>query len=521
MELWPHQIKAVNDFFEAVEAGKNWLCLTIPTGGGKTLTYGTIIKRYVDQMRPVTLYTNKKLLTTQNADAMRELGLDFGMRAAGHATDYDYPFQIASMQTEYSRCIKTKQRELHRSDLVVVEEAHIQQGPSAKEILQAHVDQGSTILGVTATPLDMGDMYQHLIVGGTTSQLRECGALVPVRHFAPDEPDLKALKLKVPEGEDLSENQMKKAIMTPTIFGRAFGWYEKLNPEQKPSLLFAPGVNESLWFADQFTHPEKRAFKEDRAKPAIPAAHIDGDNIWIDGEMIHANDENRAMLAERSKDGSIKVVCNRFVLREGINWPWIEHLILAYVAGSLQTFLQIGGRGMRACPSTGKQWLTIQDHGGAYWRHGSLNVDRHWDLSYTNSIVAGIRADRMRKGIEREPWRCPGCAQVMNGPKCLGCGFAFVRKSRPVVQLDGEIREQVGDIFMPRRIYKANNGKSLWEKMYFRSRTQKGERTFRAAMALFARENYNQWPDENWPFMPIHELDKYRLVSSVPRERLK
>ena len=60
----------------------------------------------------------------------------------------------------------------------------------------------------------------------------------------------------------------------------------------------------------------------------------------------------------------------------------------------------------------------------------------------------------------------------------------------------------------------------MWEKMYFRSRTKKGERTFRAAMALFARENYFQWPDPTWRFMPKREIDKYRLVSEVPREHL-
>jgi superfamily II DNA or RNA helicase len=47
-----------------------------------------------------------------------------------------------------------------------------------------------------------------------------------------------------------------------------------------------------------------------------------------------------------------------------VNWPWIEHLILAFVAGSLQTYLQIGGRGLRASPETGKTQVIIQDHGG-------------------------------------------------------------------------------------------------------------------------------------------------------------
>ena len=78
----------------------------------------------------------------------------------------------------------------------------------------------------------------------------------------------------------------------------------------------------------------------------------------------------------------------------------------------------------------------------------------------------------------------------------------------------------VGDIFTPRRIYQKPNGEKLWEKMYYRSKTEKGQRTFLAAFALFAQENYFQWPDPTWRFMPKKEMDKYRLVKDVPMEDL-
>lgn len=514
MNLHPYQLRGIADVHAAIAEGKRKICLTSPTGGGKSRMVGTILGDYLAQGRPAILYTNKKMLTTQNADVLAGMGLDFGMRAAGHDTDYKQLLQIASMQTEHSRATKAKSRILHKADLVIVEECHVQMGPTALAILNKHHAEGAAIVGITATPLDIGEFYETLIVAGTNSELRACGMLVTAVHYGADEPDFKAMKQKEPEGENPGPAAQKKLIMTPTIFARVGHWYDKLNPEQKPSVLFGPGVNESLWFAEQFT------------KKGIPAAHIDGEDCWINGKFYKSDDEARKAVADGSRDGSIKIVCNRFVLREGVNWPWIEHMILAYVVGSLQTYLQIGGRGLRASPETGKTQLVVQDHGGAWWRNGSLNVDRVWDLDYTNAMIAGMRADRMRAKKESEPWRCPDCAQIMTGKVCA-CGRVIPpKKSRPVVMADGELREMTGDIFRPRHIYKHPNGPAIWEKMYWRSRHGKGERTFRAAMALFAREAMERncgfaYPDPMWPFMPIDEKDKFRLCKDVPRERLR
>jgi len=440
-------------------------------------------------------------------------GLYHGIRAAGYEDERDHPFQVSSIQTEHSRVNKKKTWELHEADLVMVDEAHIQTGNSAKNIMDSHHEEGgAAVIGFTATPLGLSGIYDHLIIAGTMSELRECGALVPAIHYAPDEPDLKAFQ-RLREGLDPTESQQRKAMMTPSIFGRVWEWYCKLNPQGRPCILFGPGVNESLWFAEQFKGRD------------IKAAHIDGNDIWIDGTWYKSDIGARSELKDRTKAGEIKVVCNRYVLREGVDWPWIEHVILAFIPGSLQTYLQTVGRGLRASP--GKKELIVQDHGGAWWRHGSINANREWDLEFTDEIVYGLRAERLRKKKMSEPFRCPRCGRTwMKGTTCLtawgGCGFDLgVRKrSRPVVGTDGQLREMTGDIFRPRRISTAPNGPELWKKMYFRSCTDKGDRSFRAAAALFAQENQWGWPDPQWPFMPTNEMDWFRHVREIPREHL-
>lgn len=121
---------------------------------------------------------------------------------------------------------------------------------------------------------------------------------------------------------------------------------------------------------------------------------------------------------------------------------------------------------------------------------------------------------------EVEPFVCPECKKVLVCGRC-SCGYvALGKRSRAVVQSDGTLKEMQGDIFKARRLLRHAGGPKLWERMYYRSKTEKGARTFRAAAALFAQENHWNWPNPSWPLMPLRELDWFRLVADVPRERL-
>jgi superfamily II DNA or RNA helicase len=281
-----------------------------------------------------------------------------------------------------------------------------------------------------------------------------------------------------------------------------------LNPEMRPTILFAPGVQESIWFTDRFN------------EAGINAAHIDGEHVYVNGNVQRSTRMARDDVLEASKEGRIKVLCNRFVLREGIDAPWLQHGILATVFGSLQSYLQSCGRLLRAHP--GMDHVVIQDHGGNWWRHGSVNDDREWSLEFTSAMVSGLREERLRVKKLAEPFRCPECGMILKSLRCR-CGYMVDPKKRPpreVVQADGALKQMRGDIVQPRRAYQRPDGSELWKKMYYRSRSEKGHRTFLAAMALFARENNWGWPERTWPLMPKLDIDLFRYVSDVPRERL-
>ncbi len=500
---WPHQSYAVTAVPQAIADGKRRIVLTSPTGGGKTDIVMWIADHFLGSGKKVVIYTHRKMLIEQLYREFSKFGLDATVRAPGYDHEY-FPLQIASIQTAGSRVLKRKTEDLHRADLVILDEAHVMTGPTCDKVMKAHELDGAAILGVTATPLDLEGQYEHLIVAGTNSELRRCGAIVPALHYGPDEPDMRAFAKELATGKDLSESKAEKAMMTNGIFGRVVEWYRKLNPEQKPTILFAPSVGASLWFAQQFH------------AAGISAGHIDGEEVWING--VFQGSGGRESLAAGSADGTIKVVCNRFVLREGVNWPHLSHGILATVFGSMQSYLQSGGRLLRSFP--GLAHVTLQDHGGNWWRHGSINADRHWKLDLTCSSVAQLRADALRTKKEPEPSRCPKCGQIIQTKVCP-CGFEVHTRVRPVVQSDGTLKEMVGDIYKPRREAKFVGAEGKWEKCYWRAKNSKTKMTFFQAEALFAMENYYSWPSRAWRMMPMHADDMVRSVVSVPSERLR
>jgi superfamily II DNA or RNA helicase len=505
-------LKLLNGILDAVGRGVGRICGTLPTGMGKSWVMVELARRWLDIGKQVCVYTNRRLLIDQLATVVSKSDLDFAVRAAGHEERLQAPLQICSIQTEHARSVRTSKRELHKADLVLVDEGHLFNNKQAGTVFGKHADQGAVVILFTATPLDLDDMVHELVMGGFNSDGRECGALVPALHYAPDEPDLRFIGKQYID-EDLTEEQNRKAIMTHGIFGRVFDNWKRLNPEQKPTILFAPGVAESIYFAEQFH------------AAGVPSAHIDGEEVWVNGEFKRSDAESRSTLLDSSRSGSNKVLCNRFVLREGIDAPWLAHGIMATVFGSLQSYLQSGGRLLRASP--GLDSVVVQDHGGNWHRHGSLNENRIWELGDTARCVSGARTERLRCApgesgdrSPREPVRCPQCSLILASWKCR-CGFTidYRRKSRPVIQQDGTLIEMRGDIFIPRKTSMRSDTEKLWAKAYFQAKNSKSGQTFAQALGFFFYQHH-YYPPLTLHRMPKDPGDLVRAVADVPAEEL-
>ncbi len=506
MERWPHQQFVLSELPRLIAAGEKRICITSPTGGGKTLMQCDELETAAENRQTAALYTNRKLLTEQTIKRLTERGISFGVRAAGFddLLNLDAPIQICGLQTEMARVFGSQKWMLHRSDRVVIDEAHLQKSESMLRVIALHEQHNAVITGYTATPVGVNHIYSKLVIAGTTSQLRSCGALVPCMVHAPSEIDSTGLKPQA-SGE-FSLGELKKRINVPVIFGQVYEHWKRLNPDARPAILFAPGVPESLWFAKLFE------------EKGIVAAHIDGDDVYVDGETHGSNRDVREQVIASFRSGEIKVLCNRFVLREGIDIPECYHGILATPIGSVTSYVQIVGRILRKHPTTPE--VILQDHGGNFWRHGSPNADRDWESVWglSDYHIGQQRIEKMREKTEPDPIVCPQCGAVrMKGAECYRCGHRHDKSVRMVIQKNGSLKAMVGDIFKPRKTSNMPDSHKKWEQMFWRMR--KSGRTFKQAEGFFYHE-HGYWPEHNLPLMPTDQLDWNRRVEDVPFDRL-
>jgi superfamily II DNA or RNA helicase len=505
---WEHQIYAFEQAKLVMGNRPGPNLITSPTGGGKTFIMAIMIHDAVSAGKRVSLYTNRRMLVKQLSGSLTGENISHGIRSSEYAPALLRDIQISSIQTERSRVYNSAKWDLHDAHLVFIDEAHLQKEETAQRVINDHIEAGADIFGFSATPLGLSHIYKNLIVAGTNSELRACGALVRCDTYGPDEPDTKHIK-KIAIGEDISEKTNRKIMMVQGIFGRVHEHWQRLNPDARPAILFAPGVKESIWFAEQF-----------RAK-GIRAAHIDGENVWLDGEEFPTSDAAREDIIGMSESGEIKIICNRFVLREGIDLPWLYHGIFATYFGSLQSYLQSGGRLLRAHPSL--DHVILQDHGGNWHRHGSLNSDREWDLELTDHKVTAMRQQKLRekKDGDKEPLVCPNCFAVRSsGAECWKCGHRASTKTRIVVQHNGELKPMNGDIYKPRRILEKSDTQQKWDRERMRGLNSKNGMTFNQVEALFFRDHY-YYPPRTLKGMPTRDMDWFELVKNVPRERLR
>lgn len=526
---WPHQTFAREETHRRIARGVRSLCITSPTGSGKSAIMRMLLEDFVAQGLTCAIFTNRRLLTSQLSRALNDAGIHLGIRAAQFESwaDPNAPVQVCSLQTEVARVIKKRERAVRRSSSedeamrafslfpaqrVIVDEAHLQGGDQMTGILKEYCEKYNAIpIGITATPLGVSHLYDELLVAANNSQLREIGALVPAYCYEPASFDV--WKIRRTKSGVYSQKEMEdkvKAIWSQHVVAEIYEQWMKLNPDGRPAMCMAPGVKEALGLAQDFQ------------RQGINAAHIDGEGLYVDGKYYHTTEqEDRDELFERAKNHDIPIIFNRYVLREAVDLPFLEQLILATPIASLTAYLQVVGRVLRACPATGKDRAIIVDHGGSVRMHGSPNLDRdHEWMKYFKEQPDKITHDRLESlrdpdHKEAEPITCPKCSMIRKtGPKCPGCGHEHDKSVRMVIQESGDLVAVKGDMFPKRRVTVKANTVSLWTGYYWACKNAKRPMSFSQARAAF-KHDHHYWPPKDLPLMPKDPADWTRKIKSV------
>ncbi len=168
--------------------------------------------------------------------------------------------------------------------------------------------------------------------------------------------------------------------------------------------------------------------------------------------------------------------------------------------------------------------VTIQDHGGNFWRHGSLNENRSWDINMTNATYSAIRNDKIREGEEAAPLTCPKCDGVrLDFRKCPWCGWEAAVKAgtRKVIQTDGRlVAMDVREWRKRRSLSVTESLQREWNGAVYGARKYKPDRTFAQIYANFARNHDWRYPPRDWANMPKRLVDWYLPVSALKMDDL-
>ncbi len=501
--LWGPQPRTIRAIIEALDRVDR-VCVQSPTGSGKTRMSAELLRWCLSLGHMGSFYINRIMLIEQTSKSFTQQGLYHGIRAANYEHEFDdmAPVQICSSDTEGARVYKSKRWDRFPAWLMIIDEGHLQRTKTMEKIVEDHLSFGGKVVIFTATPIGMSDWADELIVSGTMAEYRACGALVPAKVFSITSPDMRKVKRNL-SGEFIMDGKMKK-IFTQHIVGSTISSWKKYNPDGRPTLMYAPGVAESVWLTEQF------------AKQGVKFIHVDANDCLIDGKRAKLTRPLRREIMEMFKDGKVHGLSSRFLLREGVDAPFVYCGLFATPVGSLASYLQMAGRLIRRSDETPDEVILI-DQGGSFLRHGSPNDDRPWHdwWRMPAHAVSESFTNKIRDGKTPEPICCPSChMERKGGVKCPHCGHEAKKGTRTVVMEDGKLKEYHGQCVKHRYVQQRHNTEELWAKMFWGFKKKGIKKSFAQMYGWFAHE-HGYAPPRDLPFMPKREEHWYIYPSQA------
>ena len=377
--LYDYQLEDLNKIFTCLEESPSNINLLyqLPTGGGKTVIFSEIAKRYIAQTgKKVVVLTHRIELSQQTSRMLNGFGVHnkvINSEVKELPDEDQYQCFVAMVETLNNR-LQEKAIELHGIGLVIIDEAHYN---SFRKLFKYF--ENSIILGVTATPLSsniklpMKDHYKKLIVGESISNLIEKKFLAKANMYSYDV-SLKSLKLGI--HGDYTVRSSDELYSNHQMLGKLVGAYEELAKGTK-TLIFNNGISTSKYVFEIFK------------KAGYPIRHLDNKNTAA---------ERREILDWFSTTPDA-ILTSVSILTTGFDEPSVETIILNRATRSLTLYFQMIGRGSRILRE--KEEFTVVDLGNNIARFGPWNAPVDWQeiFHFPDFYLENIRND---EEIERE-----------------------------------------------------------------------------------------------------------------------
>ena len=358
-ELYNYQKIAIEEIFQRFDnaADDYHLLYQLPTGGGKTVIFSEIVRRYISKYnKKVLVLTHRIELSKQTSNMLGEFGVPNKIiNSTANLDDQDnYHCFVAMVETLKNRLTDDK---LDISDigLVIVDEAHYN---SFTKIFKFFDE--SFILGVTATPLSsniklpMYENYKELYVGETIEHLIENHYLASANMYSYN---VGLTSLEVGANGDYTVKSSEDLYTNVDMLSKLVSAYEETSKGKK-TLIFNNGIHTSI----QVFHAFKRA--------GYPIAHLDNTNTK----------KERDFILRWFKKTPNAIITSVSILTTGFDEPTIESIILNRATKSLTLYYQMIGRGSRILDN--KTTFNVVDLGNNFHRFGPWGADLDWQRMF-------------------------------------------------------------------------------------------------------------------------------------------
>ena len=386
MQLREYQERSVNEVARKLTVNKK-IIYQLATGGGKTITFSAITKRYIEKSgKSVLIMVHRKELMIQtvrtlfNAYGISGQIIKAGMKRVPKAAVY-----VGMVES-------TKRRLPCGIGLVIVDEAH---NLSFAKIHEWFPDQ--MIIGFTATPLTSNKkkplkmFYSDIVCGIDIPELIEAGNLCQNITYAPKD-TVDAGKLKVKAG-DYDEGLMAIEFSKAKHIQNTVLAYQRYSPGTK-CLVFNVSIAHSK---------------------LVHAAFIDA---GLNSREVSRESADRDEVIKWYLNTPGAILNNVGILTMGFDSPDTETIIMNRATLSMPLWLQCCGRGSR--PTDAKSSFTIIDLGQNAITHGDWCASRNWEDIFFNPPKAG------KPGVAPIK-NCPQCDAILPARTmiCKYCGFEF------------------------------------------------------------------------------------------------
>ncbi len=378
-KLYGYQKQAIDKIFERIDKfPTNFnLLFQLPTGGGKTVIFSELTKRYIEKTKKrVLILTHRIELCGQTSRMLEELGVKnkiIDSKVKELPEKEEFMCFVAMVETLNNR-LNEERIDMEDVGMLIVDEAHYN---SFRKLFKYFSSQ--IILGVTATPLSsnvklpLKDNYNELIVGESIETLIELGYLAKGTTYNYDV-NLKSLKVGI--NGDYTVSSSEKLYSNFLMQEKLLYAYEEKAKGTK-TLIFNNGINTSVSVYEMF--------KEE----GYEIRHLDNTH----------SEKERAEILKWFKEKPDAILSSVSILTTGFDEPTVETIILNRATKSLTLYHQMIGRGSRILAN--KKKFNILDLGNNARRFGLWESYVDWQNIFKNptTYLDGLYSD---EEIERQ-----------------------------------------------------------------------------------------------------------------------